>query len=123
MRKSTALTYATAVAILALPISSASVNAKDPQTLAWVDGGGAYGDDVKKEILMPWQQTTGDKIVQVSGTDNTKLRAMVEAKRVVWDVYNGDNTWGTDPDAKWLVPLDYAVIPKEQILPGFAGKY
>jgi putative spermidine/putrescine transport system substrate-binding protein len=48
---------------------------------------------------------------------------MVESNRVVWDVYNGDNTWGTDSDGKWLVPLDYTVIPKDQIVDGFASKY
>jgi putative spermidine/putrescine transport system substrate-binding protein len=122
MRKNMKIAVSAAAIIVALTVYSGA-NAKDPQTLAWVDGGGAYGETVKKDILGPWQAATADKIVQVSGTDNAKLRAMVEAKRVVWDVYNGDNTWGTDLDAKWLVPLDYSVIPKDQILPGFATKY
>jgi putative spermidine/putrescine transport system substrate-binding protein len=123
MRTSNAFIKTTAAAIVALAFSVGGAGAKDPQTLAWVDGGGAYGEAVKKEILTPWQAMTGDKIAQVSGTDNAKLRAMVEAKRVVWDVYNGDNTWGTDLDGKWLTPLDYSVIPKDQILPGFASTY
>src|ERR1700677_177382 len=122
MRKNMKISVSAAAIIVALTVYSGA-NSKDLQTLAWVDGGGAYGEAVKKDILGPWQAATADKIVQVSGTDNAKLRAMVEAKRVVWDVYNGDNTWGTDLDAKWLVPLDYSVIPKGQILPGFATKY
>jgi len=93
------------------------------ESLVWVDGGGAYHDAVQKGVLTPWQETSGDKIASVAGTDNAKLRAMVEVKRVVWDVYNGDNTWGTDLDGKWLEPLDYSVIPKEQIIPGFASQY
>jgi len=123
MRRQNLLLNATSAVILAMVISGGVATAKDAQTLAWVDGGGAYGEAVKKEILTPWQQSSGDKIVQVSGTDNAKLRAMVEAKRVVWDVYNGDNTWGTDLDGQWLVPLDYSVIPKDEILAGFASKY
>ena len=74
-------------------------------------------------MLAPWQTKSGDKVTSVAGTDNAKLRAMVEVNRVVWDVYNGDNTWGTDNDSKWLTPLDYGVIPKDQILPGFASAY
>jgi putative spermidine/putrescine transport system substrate-binding protein len=122
MRKNMKIAVSAAAIVVALTVYSGA-NAKDLQTLAWVDGGGAYGEAVKKDILGPWQAATADKIVQVSGTDNAKLRAMVEAKRVVWDVYNGDNTWGTDLDSKWLVPLDYSVIPKDEILPGFATKY
>jgi putative spermidine/putrescine transport system substrate-binding protein len=123
MRTSTVLVRLTAGALVALACFPQLTSAKDGQTLAWVDGGGAYGDDVKQQILTPWQASSGDRIAQVSGTDNAKLRAMVEANRVVWDVYNGDNTWGTDLDSKWLVPLDYAIIPKDEILPGFASKY
>lgn len=104
-------------------IASLSAGANASESLVWVDGGGAYHDAVQKGVLTPWQDKTGDKITSVAGTDNAKLRAMVEVNRVVWDVYNGDNTWGTDVDATWLVPLDYSVIPKDQILPGFATEY
>ena len=95
----------------------------EPQTLVWVDGGGSYHTAVQNRYLTPWQTSSGDQIVPVAGTDNAKLRAMVEAKRVDWDVYNGDNTWGTERDSKWLVPLDYTVIPRDEILPGFVSKY
>ena len=92
-------------------------------TLVWVDGGGAYHDTVQKEILDTWKAPEGMSIVSVAGTDNAKLRAMVESNRVVWDVYNGDNTWGTEADGEWLEPLDYSVINKDDIVPEFASKY
>ena len=120
MTRSTSIRLA---AVLALSALSAAAARADGQTLAWVDGGGAYHDAVQAAVLSPWEAATGNKVVPVAGTDNAKLRAMVEAKRVVWDVYNGDNTWGTDADAQWLVPLDYTVIPKDEILPGFASTY
>ena len=123
MRQQPRLVFAIAVACAALAACPDASGAADPQTLVWVDGGGAYHDDVQQQVLTPWLALSGDKIVSVAGTDNAKLRAMVEAKRVVWDVYNGDNTWGTDLDAKWLLPLDYSVIHKDRILPGFASKY
>jgi putative spermidine/putrescine transport system substrate-binding protein len=99
------------------------IGSTSPITLVWVDGGGSYHDAVQRYYLDPWQNASGDRIVSVAGTNNAKLRAMVEAKRVEWDVYNGDNTWGTDIDGKWLTPLDYTVIPRDQIIPGFASKY
>jgi putative spermidine/putrescine transport system substrate-binding protein len=108
-------------ALMVCGIGTAS--SSDPQTLVWVDGGGVYHDAIQKYYLTPWQTASGDKIVSVAGTNSAKLRAMVEAKRVNWDVFNGDNTWGTELDSKWLVPLDYTVIPKSQILPGYASKY
>ena len=74
-------------------------------------------------MLTPWQEKSGDKITSVAGADNAKLRAVTEVNRVVLDVYNGDNTWGAGLDGKWLVPLDYSVIPRDQILPGFASQY
>jgi putative spermidine/putrescine transport system substrate-binding protein len=119
MRKSSFLTPAATLVALCL----ASVSAQAGESLVWVDGGGAYHDAVQKGVLTPWQDKSGDKVTSVAGTDNAKLRAMVEVNRVVWDVYNGDNTWGTDLDGKWLTPLDYSIIPKDQILPGFATPY
>jgi putative spermidine/putrescine transport system substrate-binding protein len=116
------LSFMTPVTALVM-LASLSAGANAGESLVWVDGGGAYHDAVQKGVLTPWQDKTGDKITSVAGTDNAKLRAMVEVNRVVWDVYNGDNTWGTDVDAKWLAPLDYSVIPKDQILPGFATEY
>jgi putative spermidine/putrescine transport system substrate-binding protein len=110
-------------ASFALAIGGSSLALADSQTLVWVDGGGAYHDTVQEQVLTPWETLTGNKVVPVAGTENAKLRAMVEANRVVWDVYNGDNTWGTDADGKWLEPLDYSVINKNEILPGFATKY
>lgn len=109
-----------AAAMLAAGLSGA---ASAQTTLVWVDGGGAYHDAVQAHILSPFEAATGNTVVSVAGTDNAKLRAMVEAGRVDWDVYNGDNTWGTDADAQWLEPLDYTVIPKDEILPGFASTY
>ncbi|GIL02894.1 MAG: ABC transporter substrate-binding protein [Alphaproteobacteria bacterium] len=78
---------------------------------------------MQEYILDTWKAPEGFSVVPVAGTDNAKLRAMVEANRVVWDVYNGDNTWGTDADGKWLEPLDYSVIPRDEIIAGFAGTY
>jgi putative spermidine/putrescine transport system substrate-binding protein len=124
MRRWTAVAVALGAALsLAACGGATGASSGDKITLSWVDGGGAYHDAVQKAVLDPWQAETGNEVVSEAGTDNAKLRAMVESDRVVWDVYNGDNTWGTDGDGQWLEPLDYDVIPKSQILDGFASKY
>ncbi len=92
-------------------------------SVVWVDGGGAYHEALDKGVLQPYESDSGVDIVPEAGTDNAKLRAMVEANRVTWDVYNGDNTWGTEADAEYLEPLDYSVIPQDEILDGYSSKY
>ncbi len=78
---------------------------------------------MKQGILDPFTEETGTEVTIESGTDNAKLRSMVDANRVVWDVYNGDNTWGTSADADYLEPLDYSVIPQGEILEGYSSDY
>ncbi|MCO5071654.1 MAG: extracellular solute-binding protein [Rhizobiaceae bacterium] len=115
--------YRSAAMSAALILGLTPLAHSEENTLVWVDGGGAYHDTVQKEILDTWKAPEGMSIVSVAGTDNAKLRAMVESNRVVWDVYNGDNTWGTEADGEWLEPLDYSVINKDDIVPEFASKY
>lgn len=103
--------------------SDTSSTSSSSGSVVWVDGGGSYHDAMQKGILDPYTAATGTQVSVESGTDNAKLRSMVDANRVVWDVYNGDNTWGTSADADFLEPLDYSVIPKDEILDGYASDY
>jgi putative spermidine/putrescine transport system substrate-binding protein len=109
--------------LLVTGCGSSDGDAASSDSLVWVDGGGAYHEALDKGVLQPYEAESGSDIVPEAGTDNAKLRAMVEANRVTWDVYNGDNTWGTDADADYLEPLDYSVIPEDEILDGYASKY
>lgn len=109
--------------LLTTACGSSDGDATSGDSLVWVDGGGAYHEAMDKGVLQPYESESGVDIVPEAGTDNAKLRAMVEADRVTWDVYNGDNTWGTDADAEFLEPLDYSVIPQDEILEGYSSKY
>ncbi|MCW2583181.1 MAG: transporter substrate-binding protein [Klenkia sp.] len=100
---------------------SGSSSAEGP--VVWVDGGGAYHDAMQEGVLDPFTADTGIDVTVEAGTDNAKLRSMVDANRVVWDVYNGDNTWGTSVDGDYLEPLDYSVIDQDQILEGYSSEY
>src|SRR5512133_2099763 len=52
-----------------------------------VNSGGANGDAQKKAYLAPYEKATGNKIVGVAyNGEQAKIKAMVEAKNVTWDV-------------------------------------
>lgn len=97
--------------------------AVDDTRLTWVDGGGAYHNAVLHGYLEPYTKKTGVKFNSEASYDSAKLRAQVESKHVIWDIFNGDNTFGTDRDGKWLEPIDYGVVRKSEIRQGFVSKY
>ncbi len=91
--------------------------------LTWVDGGGAYHDAVMKSWLDDYQKQTGVVFSFVGWTDNAKLKAQVDSGAVTYSVYNGDNTWGLGDDTKYLEPIDYSIVNRDDILEGFSTDY
>ncbi|MFO1059113.1 MAG: ABC transporter substrate-binding protein [Dongiaceae bacterium] len=62
--------------------------------------------------------------VDGSGTPQGKIRAMVEAKHVIWDVV--DSSFGDSiqlGEAGYLEELDYSIIDKSKVGPDLAMKY
>jgi putative spermidine/putrescine transport system substrate-binding protein len=117
----TGIALATAGAVL-VGCGSDSSGESAGGSLVLVDGGGAY-HDAMADVISSFEEGAGITVTSEAGTDNARLRAMVDADRVVWDVYNGDNTWGTSADADYLEPLDYSVIPRDEILDGYSSEY
>jgi putative spermidine/putrescine transport system substrate-binding protein len=69
-----------AFAALALPVLAQT-------TLTVVNFGGANGAAQKKAYFEPFEKTGGAKIVQVEyNGEQAKIKAMVETKKVTWDV-------------------------------------
>jgi len=91
--------------------------------LTWVDGGGAYHDAVMDAWLNDYMEETGVVFNFVGWTDNALLISQVESGAVEYSVYNGDNTWGLDAHAEYLEPIDYSIVPRDEILEGFATEY
>lgn len=48
---------------------------------------------------------------------------MVEANRPSWDVVLLANDFGNESQGKWLEPIDYSIIDKDKIVPGYAGEF
>src|SRR6202049_3649534 len=75
---------AVAVGAVALALGTAQVSAAE---LTVVNFGGANGDAQKVAFNQPFEAQTGNKITAVEyNGEQAKVKAMVEAKHVNWDV-------------------------------------
>jgi len=82
--------------------------------------GGSYQDGQVKAWIQPYEKETGTRVIQDSPTDYSKLRTMVEAGRVTWDVVSVVADFRLDVDKKWLDPIDYSVVDRTHIQEGLA---
>jgi putative spermidine/putrescine transport system substrate-binding protein len=91
-------------------------------TLTVVSYGGGYQEAQAEALFEPFEKANPDiTIVQDSPTDVSKLQAMVEAGKPQWDVALVANDFGNESQSEWLEPIDYSVVDKDAILPGYAG--
>jgi putative spermidine/putrescine transport system substrate-binding protein len=63
------------------------------------------------------------KIVQDSPNENAKIKAMAESGNVTWDLVCVDDSFGMNEHGKWLEPIDYTGIDKDDFLPGYVDTY
>ena len=84
--------------------------------------GGAAVDAFQKAFGVPFTAATGIKLsIDGAGPENGAIRAMVEAKKVIWDVTDsgiGDSL--TLGKAGYVEPIDYSIVDKTKVSPGFA---
>ena len=87
--------------------------------------GGAAVDAFQKAFGAPFTAATGMKVViDGAGPENGAVRAMVEAKKVIWDVTDsgiGDSL--TLGKGGYLEPIDYTIVDKSKLGPGFAVEH
>lgn len=88
--------------------------------LTFVSFGGAFQDNQTKAWSDPFSADTGIKVLNDSPPEPAKLRAMVEAGRVSWDVaeFGGGNA--VEWCGELVEPIDYAQIDKTQFPEGTA---
>ena len=106
---------AIAVGAVALALGAAQVNAAE---LTVVNFGGANGDAQKVAFNQPFETQTGNKVTAVEyNGEQAKVKAMVEAKHVNWDVVeveSGDIGRGCDEGL--YEKLDWSKIGKKSDL-------
>ena len=100
---------------LALAVVGASASAAE---LTVVNFGGANGDAQKAAFNQPFEKATGNKVTAVEyNGEQAKVKAMVEAKHVNWDVVeveSGDLNRGCDEGL--YEKLDWSKIAKKSDL-------
>ena len=64
--------------------------------LTYVSFGGAYQEAQRKAWLTPYTELTGVTFKEDEESSNSKIKAMVEAGQVTWDVVDVGNDFGLD---------------------------
>jgi putative spermidine/putrescine transport system substrate-binding protein len=112
-----------AASLPALAAAQAAPNVGSVTQLVIAQGGGALGDAYRKAYFDPFSQLTGVKIVEAD-SDPAKLKAMVESGNLEWDLGQFDAGDAASAGKQNLLePLDYSVIPKDQLIPDTAQEY
>lgn len=88
-------------------------------------GWGGYGQDqMRVHWTDPFTEKTGIPVVQDGPTDYGKLKAMVDAGNVVWDVVDVEGSFAYKAGAEGLLePLDYSVIDASRVDPAYVFEY
>ncbi len=119
----------TSEASASAPAGSATTSAacnpprQEGVTLTYVSFGGAYQEAQRKAWLIPYTELTGVQFTEDENSSNATIKAQVEAGQVTWDVVDVGNDFGLDAHKDLLEPLDYTLIPRDEVIEGFAGDY
>lgn len=120
--------FAAGLAALGLSPMTATLtpaSAKDPD-LVLANWGGDAIKAMEIAYVKPFVAANPAEAVRIdsSGPTNGKIKAMVEAKRVIWDLC--DRAFQSSLElgpAGLLEEVDYGVVDKNKTLPGYAGRW
>jgi putative spermidine/putrescine transport system substrate-binding protein len=84
-------------------------------TLTFVSFGGVYQEAQRKAWLAPYTELTGVQFTEDENSSNATIKAQVEAGQVTWDVVDVGNDFGLDVHADLLEPLDFSLIPRDEL--------
>lgn len=93
--------------------------------LVIVNWGGPAVDAYQNAWGLPFTEASGiEVVVDGTGPSSSKIRAMVEAGAVTWDVCDtGAGTTLVLEKAGVLQPIDYSVVDKERVVQDYAYDY
>ena len=84
-------------------------------TLSFTSFGGVYQEAQRKAWLEPYTELTGVQFTEDENSSNATIQAQVESGQVTWDVVDVGNDFGLDVHADLLEPLDYSLIPRDEL--------
>jgi len=120
--------FSAALAMLGLSpafVSLTPVNAKEPD-LVLANWGGDAIKAMDTAYVQPFLTANPNEGVSMdsTGPTNGKIKAMVEAKRVVWDLCDRASQSSLELGlAGLLEEVDYSIVDKKKTLEGFAGRW
>ena len=101
-----------------------SVAADAAETVVFAGWGGGMQENQRKIVFDPFEKATGIKVIDVPGVGITKIKAMVEAKNVEWDVVQNIAMWVPQGQREGLwEELDYKVIDRTGVPDAMVEKY
>ncbi len=84
-------------------------------TLSFTSFGGVYQEAQRKAWLEPYTELTGVEFTEDENSSNATIQAQVESGQVTWDVVDVGNDFGLDVHSDLLEPLDYSLIPRDEL--------
>jgi putative spermidine/putrescine transport system substrate-binding protein len=88
---------------------------QDGVTLSFTSFGGVYQEAQRKSWLTPYTELTGVQFTEDENSLNATIKAQVESGQVTWDVVDVGNDFGLDANKDLLEPLDYTLIPRDEM--------
>lgn len=111
MHRRTFLLSATAGAASLVLVRTHMAHAED-RPFTFTSWGGALSDAEKEAFIEPFGKLKGINVINASPTETAKIKAMVEAKSVEWDLVDvGGRTVWQGAEGGFLETLDLAKIP------------
>ena len=102
-------------------LASQAAAAEDMVFTSW---GGTTQDAQAEAWAEPFTAESGINIIQDGPTDYGKLKAMVEAGNVAWDVVDVEFDYALQASEQGLLePLDFDVIDRDSLDPRFTSDY
>ncbi len=84
-------------------------------TLSFTSFGGVYQEAQRKAWLEPYTELTGVQFTEDENSSNATIKTQVESGQVTWDVVDVGNDFGLDVHKDLLEPLDFTLIPKDEL--------
>ena len=84
-------------------------------TLSFTSFGGVYQEAQRKAWLEPYTELTGVQFQEDENSSNATIKTQVESGQVTWDVVDVGNDFGLDVHKDLLEPLDFSLIPKDEL--------
>ena len=112
------------LAVAAAPAFGKLAAAQARKEVVLVNFGGDAVKAFTEAFVIPYEKAGGKMVIDGGGPSNGKIKTMVEARNVTWDVCDsGVAGTGELGPLGMLEEIDYTIVDKEQVLPGFAYNY